>query len=171
MKWKSLLCSLLFIVVFALAGCNQKDVQPVAIDEKTDKCAICNMSVMDNQFATEVVLENGKALKFDDIGCMYNWMAENKDEKLLAKFVRDYDTKEWVELEKATFVHDKSIKTPMAYNVVSFSDKKEAEQYISEHQGELLTYDQLQQHKWEMNHDMDMHMEGEHSDTMEHDHE
>ena len=30
--------------------------------------------VMDNQFATEIILENGKALKFDDIGCMYKWM-------------------------------------------------------------------------------------------------
>ena len=36
---------------------------------------------MDNQFATEIILENGKALKFDDIGCMYKWMEINPGEK------------------------------------------------------------------------------------------
>ena len=53
----------------------------VAIDEKHDKCDICQIGVTDNQFATEIILENGKALKFDDIGCMYKWMEINSDEK------------------------------------------------------------------------------------------
>ena len=96
----------------------------MAIDEKHDKCDICQIGVMDNQFATEIILENGKALKFDDIGCMYKWMEINSGEKTKEKFVRDYDSKDWVSLEDATYVYDKTITTPMAYNVISFKTKK-----------------------------------------------
>ena len=95
-----------------------------AIDEKHDKCDICQIGVTDNQFATEIILENGKALKFDDIGCMYKWMEINSGEKTKEKFVRDYDSKDWISLEEATYVYDKTITTPMAYNVISFKNKK-----------------------------------------------
>ena len=40
------------------------------------------------------------------------------------KFVRDYDSKDWVSLEDATYVYDKTITTPMAYNVISFKTKR-----------------------------------------------
>ncbi|MFD3448369.1 nitrous oxide reductase accessory protein NosL [Microbacteriaceae bacterium 4G12] len=158
MKWKALCISLVAVVVLAVAGCGKKEAKAVAIDEKNDKCAVCNMSAMDNQFTTEVVLDNGKALKFDDLGCMYKWLDENKDKKLQAKFVRDYNSKEWVELDKASFVYDKSIKTPMAYNVISFKDKKEAEKFTKEKAGTLLAEKDLTSHKWERNKEMMMKM-------------
>ena len=65
----------------SFAGCRKKTPKPVAIDEKTDKCEICHMAVKDNHFATEVMLENGKSIDFDDIGCLYKWMKQNKDKK------------------------------------------------------------------------------------------
>ncbi|KFN02997.1 hypothetical protein D0U04_24065 [Bacillus clarus] len=154
MRVKYILLVLSLCFVFAVVGCGNKDTKAVAIDEKNDKCDVCNMAVMDNQFATEVILENGKALKFDDIGCMYKWMAEHKNEKTKEKFVRDYDTKDWVSVEKATYVYDKTIKTPMAYNVISFKDKKDAESFVSKHTGKVLSYKELADHKWEMNKDM-----------------
>lgn len=124
MKIKHVVFVMCMCLVFAVVGCGKKGAEPVAVDEKNDKCDVCNMAVMDNQFATEVILENGKALKFDDIGCMYKWMDEHKNEKTQEKFVRDYHTKDWISLDKATYVYDKTIKTPMAYNVISFKEKK-----------------------------------------------
>lgn len=124
MRVKYILFAVCLCLVFAVVGCGKKEIKAVAIDEKNDKCDICNMAVMDNPFATEVILENEKALKFDDIGCMYKWMDEHKNEKTKEKFVRDYNTKDWVAVDKATYVYDKTIKTPMAYNVISFKDKK-----------------------------------------------
>lgn len=38
----------------------EKKIKAVAIDEKHDKCDICQIGVMDNQFAAEIILENGK---------------------------------------------------------------------------------------------------------------
>ena len=61
-----------FIMIFA--ACGKDEVQPVAINEATDTCEICNMAVVDNQYATQIVLENGKSYVFDDVGCMYEWL-------------------------------------------------------------------------------------------------
>lgn len=145
---------LVILIITMLAACGKQAVNPVVVDEKNDKCATCNMAVTNNQYATEVVLENGKALKFDDIGCMYKWLQENRGEKLQAKFVRDYNTKEWVPSEKATYVYETSIKTPMAYNVISFQNKSDAESYVKNHKGSVLSYEDLNNHKWEMNKEM-----------------
>ncbi|PFZ07556.1 hypothetical protein COL60_18660 [Bacillus pseudomycoides] len=154
MKYKNWLIVSLLATFIMITGCGKKEVKPVAIEEKNDKCTVCNMSVTNNQFATEVILDNGKAVKFADIGCMYNWMDSHKDNKLQARFVRDYNSKEWTELEKATFVYDKTIRTPMAYNVISFQNKGDAEKFLSQNKGEMLTVKDLENHKWEPNKEM-----------------
>ena len=64
----------LIAFVFILAACGNKAVEPVAINDATDTCEVCNMAVVDNQHATQIVLENGKSIVFDDVGCMYEWL-------------------------------------------------------------------------------------------------
>ncbi|MEH7113119.1 nitrous oxide reductase accessory protein NosL [Neobacillus niacini] len=143
-----------FLLLLFITGCEKKEIKPVAINEETDKCEVCNMQVKDNQFATEIILENGKAIVFDDIGCMNKWIEENKNEKIDAAFVRDYSTSKWIEMENATYVYGKSIKTPMAYNVISFTTKDDAQNFIDENKGSLLTYKDLEKHSWDRNKEM-----------------
>ncbi len=122
----------------------KKETAAVAIDEKHDKCDICQIGVTDNQFATEIILENGKALKFDDIGCMYKWMEDRTQMKRRKRNLsEDYDSKDWISLEDATYVYDKTITTPMAYNVISFKNKKDAESFVSNYKGKVLSYKEL----------------------------
>ncbi|WP_042355550.1 nitrous oxide reductase accessory protein NosL [Bacillus rubiinfantis] len=150
--FKSLL--LLFVLLLVVSGCGKTDYKPAAINEETDKCDVCNMAVKDDGFAAQIVLENEKNLLFDDIGCLYKWKDENKDKKIGNSFIKDYQSKEWLELDQASFVYEKSIRTPMAYNVIAFSDKKAAEKFIDEHGGQLLTADDLTSHTWERNKEM-----------------
>lgn len=142
-------------VMSVLVACGNKEAKPVAINEKTDTCATCNMAVVNNQFATQIILENGKSLVFDDIGCMYAWVKANADKKIDKQFVRDYNDKEWVSLNDATYVYNQSIKTPMAYNVISFTKKADAEKFVAENKGStLLTASELNKHSWNTNQDM-----------------
>jgi copper chaperone NosL len=143
--WIWILCLMLLI-----SACGEQ-VKPRAIDEKTDICDVCNMSVMDNQFATQAVLENKKVLTFDDIGCMHKWEKENKKQQIKETFVRDYKSKDWITSDKATYVFGKSIKTPMAYNVISFKDKEDATSYAKKHSAQVMNYDKLLSHQWKMN--------------------
>ena len=141
-------------LILLLAACGNEAVQPVDI-AATDTCEVCNMAVVNNQHATQIVLKNGKSMVFDDVGCMYKWLANNENEEIAAKFVRDYNDKEWILVDDATFVYNQSIKTPMAYNVLSFKDQASAEEFTSENEGStLMTADELAQHDWVQNQDM-----------------
>ena len=156
MKQKIVGFLLLIGVISILAACGgDKKVEPVAINEETDICAVCNMQVVDNQFATQVILENGKSLVFDDVGCMYTWVKDNANQKIDAGFVRDYNTQDWVNKDEATYVYNQSVITPMAYNVISFTEKADAEKFAADNEGStLLTASELDQHKWDANQDM-----------------
>ena len=135
--WKTALVSIGALML--MAACSNEAAKPVEIDPETDTCANCNMSVADNQHATEIILTNGKTFVFDDIGCMFNWKDENEDKEIEKSFVRDYDTDEWIEVEDSYFVYGEKIKTPMAFNVVSFEEESSAEKFAKESGGEVLT--------------------------------
>ncbi|WP_404328150.1 nitrous oxide reductase accessory protein NosL [Mesobacillus maritimus] len=142
-------------LLLLLAACGNDEVQPVDINEATDTCEVCNMMVANNQHATQIVLENGKSMVFDDVGCMYDWIESHTNEEIAGKFVRDYDDKEWILVDDATFVYNQSVKTPMAYNVVSFKDKTSAESFAAENEGStVMTASELAEHSWERNQDM-----------------
>nr|WP_062352552.1 nitrous oxide reductase accessory protein NosL [Bacillus kwashiorkori] len=145
---------LVILLSLILGACGNKSAKPVTINEETAKCEICNMAVADNQFATQVVLESGKAYLFDDIGCMFEWFSENDTKEIAGSFVRDYHTSEWIEMEDATYVYDQNVRTPMAYNVISFIKEADAKSYINNNHGNLLKYDDLKKHAWPVNQEM-----------------
>ncbi|GFZ87058.1 lipoprotein [Compostibacillus humi] len=164
---------IVLISVLLLAACGQEEAyEAEPIDEEVDTCAVCNMMVPDNQHATQIILADGKVLKFDDIGCMANWNEENSDEEIGAEFVRDYHTEEWFETEDATFVYDQQIMTPMAYNVISFQNEEDAQSFIEEEgYGESMSKDDLENHPWERNMEMMEEMKANMNHDHDHDHE
>lgn len=157
MKKQRILFTALAAVILSVGvvGCGGQAAQPVAIDEKVDRCDVCHMMVKDDQFAVELVQKNDKVLKFDDLGCLVKWTNNNGEDQVETQFVRDYHSEEWVELADATYVFDKDIVTPMAYNVISFKAKSDAESFLEKQgRGELLTSEDLDKHVWEQNKDM-----------------
>lgn len=131
--------------------------KPEPINPETDVCEVCGMAIADEEHATQLIFKNEKSLKYDDIGDMFVWLEENGEEEIGAKFVRDFNTLEWIQLEEATFVYAEEISTPMGFGVISFKDREDAKKYIKENEiGEILIADVLKNHKWEMvNHDHD----------------
>jgi|GEM_PF-145617 len=162
-RWMTLTLALVMAAVFSVA-CGRGEYAARAVNEETDRCATCNMAVADDAHATQIVTKDGRTLMFDDIGCMYAWIAEHGDGDVGAKFVRDYETLAWVKSEKAYYVYDATFKTPMAYGVLSFADRADAEAFIAEQgKGVLMTADELPNHSWAVNRDMDRaHGEGAH---------
>ncbi|MBO1002247.1 nitrous oxide reductase accessory protein NosL [Pseudogracilibacillus auburnensis] len=143
--------------------------EPKDVDEETDVCEVCGMAILDNEHATQIVLQNERSLMFDDLGCLYEWKAENGEDDIGAEFVRDFHTKNWIQVKNATFVYDEEIATPMAYGVISFENLEDAETYIEEEgKGEILDAAALANHEWKMNEDM---MDHDHHDHGDHDHD
>ncbi|MEB3102654.1 nitrous oxide reductase accessory protein NosL [Ferviditalea candida] len=159
-KWN--LLGLLLLVLIA-AGCGKQTVQPVDITEGVDRCVVCNMLIEDGPHATELFLKDGKVLKFDDLGDMYKWTKQNGTDQVEQRFVRDFNTKEWVRIEDAGFVYDKNYRTPMAFGVYSFKSAQDAQAYIDRQKtGKLLTLADLDTHSWERNMDMMKEMKQKH---------
>jgi len=157
-KWTMVLA---LAAAFALlTACGGKTYEAVPINEDTDVCAICNMQVKDDAYATQLTTKDGKTYKFDDIGCMNEWKTKNGVDGIGMDFVRDYNDLEWVEFSKATYVYDASIRTPMAYGIVSFKDKASAEAFAAEQGvGKVMSAEDLSKHTWEQN-KQGMNMEG-----------
>ena len=155
MKKTIQLILLMIVSTMVVVACSSGDYKPVAINEDTDRCVICNMAIKDDQFATQIITTEGQALKFDDLGCLHTWQEENGTATVGATYVRDYNSLQWIKYEKAYYVYDSSIQTPMAYGIISFEDQSSAEQYIAEHSvGTIMTATDLAAHSWEVNHTM-----------------
>ena len=113
------------------------------------------MAVVDNQHATQIVLENGKSMVFDDVGCMYEWLAANANEQLPLNLSVIIMIKNgyWLMMPLLSTINP--VKTPMAYNVISFKDEASAEEFSAENEkSTFMTANELAQHGWVQNHDM-----------------
>lgn len=145
-------CSIL-LVLFLLSACGQEETyEPQAINPEVDVCEVCNMSLSDNFYATQIISKENVSYKFDDIGCMIEYVEKDQriaKEDIAKQYVRDMVTSEWIEIENAYFVYHADFWTPMSNGVISFASKEEAENYLTEQgKGELYDYSQLQEHKW-----------------------
>lgn len=153
------LCMVLF-----LSACAKSEYKALPINEEVDICVICNMQVKDDAYAVQLTTKEGKNFKFDDLGCMNEWKQKNSVDSIGAQFVRDYNTKDWIKFEEASYVFHPSFKTPMAYGIYSFKNKGDAEAFIdSQKKGKLMTVAELSTHTWERSSNtMHMDMDGAH---------
>jgi len=145
-------CSVTFIIfiTFALISCGSKgDPKPVEIYPEEDVCETCRMLITDQRFAAEFIPRKGRAKKFDDPICIIRYfdMAKKLDlgitpEDVVAYYVKDYLTKEWIKAREATFVRA-NVVTVMGYGVVAFRDLSRAEAFAKEHKGIILKFDDL----------------------------
>lgn len=156
-----------------VTACGAKETvfPPEEIQEGVDRCTVCNMLVPNDHNATQLLLKDGRSLKFDDIGDMAKWVEDNGMSDVNVRYVRDYHTEEWIKIEDATFVYDADFRTPMAYGVYSFKSKDAAKTFVEgEGKGKLLSYKELQNHTWTMNMDQ-MNHHHDHQGHQDHDHE
>lgn len=112
------------------------------LEEPTEDtvCAVCGMKVYVKEhemgaFSAQAVKEDGTNEFYDDIGCLLN--AELMNEEDNYKFVRDFNSKEWVLVDEATIVKTE-LKSPMNWGYIFFAEKADAEKYMAENEGTSL---------------------------------
>ena len=124
--------------------------QDARLQEPTEEtvCAMCNMKVYTKDhemgvFSAQAIKADGSIVFYDDIGCLLN--AEFANVEVNEKFVRDYNTLNWFNVEQAYIVKT-TLKSPMNWGYIFFKYEDDANKYIAENEGsELTSYTKVRQ--------------------------
>lgn len=114
---------------------------------KNTDCAFCNMVVYQQNvpfgvFSAQAIKKNGKVAYYDDISCLL--YDEYKKSETNKKYVRDYNTLKWVQVEKATFVKT-ALVSPMDDGYIYFAKSTDAKKYIAKHSDtKIVSYQSVQ---------------------------
>lgn len=134
-------CVIVGIAVFA--NCQKRTVEPVAIAPE-DMCSYCKMAISERQYAAEFIDAEEQAVKFDDIGCMLNFIKKRSvNVSNSSLFVMDFDQRQWTKAENAYYVRASELTTPMNGGIIAFRDQSTAQQAAGKHHGKLLRFKEL----------------------------
>jgi copper chaperone NosL len=99
------------------------------------------MAISEKKYAAEFLNRDGDVFKFDDIGCMANYIVEKKArDSIAAYYVVDFDSKQWLKAEEASLVASPNFHTPMGWGMVAFKDRSRAEATATENQGRRIPF-------------------------------
>lgn len=133
----------------ALSGCERDtEIRPPDIRFGQDVCDVCHMIISDDRFAAGMIVadERGRHrdVVFDDIGCAFELEAarprgDDGRRGVLGFFVRDMQTKQWLDATEASYVHSAELHTPMAFGLAAVPDLDRARGLQAEYGGDLIT--------------------------------
>lgn len=109
----------LALLSLLLAGCGQPGGrEPVSIAWDRDTCEYCRMTISDRAYAAQAWDEEGRRYhRFDDIGCLVNWLHERgwppERTRLWVADHRHRDRVHW--LDARTAWYRDGLRTPMDY--------------------------------------------------------
>ncbi len=102
------------------------------------------MAISQRRYAAELIGTGGEVYKFDDIGCMVQFAKKrNWIDRPPARFVHDYDSPEWLDAGRASFVLSSGIPSPMASGLLAVKDRAQAERYAVRFQGSVRSLSEI----------------------------
>jgi copper chaperone NosL len=143
--------SRLFVAAAALlallAGCSgDKPLDPPDIRFGQDTCAECGMIVSDERFAGAIVYRRDREVQhalFDDVGEMLTFTPPHAEASRW--WVRDAQTRAWVDADAAHFVVESRTHTPMGTGVLAFASSDDADRAITADGGQRVDLAQAKQ--------------------------
>lgn len=135
--------SILFTLFFI--SCSTEP-QPLVVGK--DECYFCKMPYADAKFGAEIITEKGKLYKFDDIGCMIDFIKNNLDVNVKVKnilAVSYTNNQKFLNLNECAFLKSSDLHSPMNSGIAAFASRSEAETFLKEFPGDIFTWNQLQQ--------------------------
>jgi copper chaperone NosL len=134
---------LLAMATLLLAACQSASLQPVELSAE-DMCALCRMAISERQYAAELITKEGDVFKFDDLGCLANYVADKQKRAQVAIFyMMDYEARRWLKAEEAYFVRAEKFPTPMSGHMIAFGDRAKAEAAATANQGQLISFTEV----------------------------
>ena len=144
-------CLMFLSFTVCFPAVHAKDAGPMAIT-KDHKCPTCGMRVAGfTNWHTQIVYPDHTNQAFCAVKCLMAYYFEPSrfsdahnpgDSKTL--FAKDYYTQAWHNMDKMVFVMGSDVMGPMGKDLVPFADKKAAETFLADHNGEaILQFDEI----------------------------
>ncbi|MEZ4614020.1 MAG: nitrous oxide reductase accessory protein NosL [Caldilineaceae bacterium] len=139
----------LLLVALGLSACarGETEPKPPVIRYGEALCAECNMIINDPRYAAGYAYEVGpgryESLAFDDIGDLLTHMAKHNDHTVVAWYVHDYTSEEWLDATAAHYVVSAAIHTPMGHGIAAHATATAAMSMAQERQGQVLDWPTL----------------------------
>jgi copper chaperone NosL len=136
--FKSLVGILILLYLFACSP------EPKPIDFGNDNCHFCDMTIMDNKHAAELVTAKGKVFKFDAIECMLQDIARTDQQEYAYKLISDYSNPgEFINAQQSVYLISKNLPSPMGAFLSGFSSDGVAKSAMEENGGILYNWEQI----------------------------
>jgi copper chaperone NosL len=102
------------------------------------------MAISERQYAAELIDNEGQPFKFDDIGCMLNFVKQRSISVSTSSFfVMEFDQRQWIKADDAYYVRSSDLQTPMNGGIIAFKDQSHAQQAADKYHGKLLRFKEL----------------------------
>ena len=134
--------SFLIISVTVFANCQKPADGPIALAPE-DVCAYCKMAISEKRYAAEFIDSEGQASKFDDIGCMGNFIKSRNATAITAYFVMDFNEGKWIKADNAYYVRSDELRTPMNGGIIAFQNESDAQEAIGRYRGMPLRFQDI----------------------------
>lgn len=118
--------------------------QPIHYGE--DNCILCEMTIMDRRYGTEIVTNKGKAYKFDSVECLVDYLKKNEQDSAEFKFILVTPFNQpgkLVDAAQSYVLHSKNLPSPMGLFLTAFESEATALQYKDEFGGRVYCWKRL----------------------------
>ena len=133
---------LLSISIF-LISCSPEP-QPINFGE--DECVLCKMIVAQEPWGAEIVTTKSRTLKFDAVECMAKYINDGyiNNDDVHSCWVIDYGQPgELINADDAFFLRSRTLPSPMAMFLTSFSSQVKLDETMRTHKGEVMNWDEV----------------------------
>lgn len=143
------LLPLLLVVGLLLSACARGETKPnpPTIRYGEDTCTHCNMIISDPRYAAgyayEISSGRYESLAFDDIGDLLVDLGEHADRHIVAWYVHDYASEEWLDATTAYYVVSAQIMSPMGHGIAAHATQGAAEQMAQIKGGQVYDWQAL----------------------------
>ena len=137
-----IIIGLSILTLLLVSSCK---VEPEQINYGKDTCHYCSMTIVDHQYASELVTAKGKVYKYDAIECLINDLKSRDSTEVGLLLVNDYGNPgELFSATSATFLISEGVPSPMGAFLSAFASKTTAEEVKSDKGGELYSWQEVQ---------------------------
>jgi copper chaperone NosL len=141
MTWRTGSAAAIFAAALA---CGPPGPAPIAWG--SDECRHCHMTIVQPEFAAELVTARGKVLRFDDVGCLAAFVAggEVPPGQVHSLWVSDFLAPDGLfSSTDAVFLLSDSARTPMSTGVVALRAGLPADSLRAAWQGRFIPWDSV----------------------------